>query len=100
MRTSMRDYFDNRLYGVAPGPQDFVTVPTAVAVFAHQFGSDGTPPRGGGERLYTIAQWTPMPRGAHFAAMEGAGLLPRGIMTLFGRRLQVGGVGLKLSSAL
>jgi len=51
MPTSMRDYFDNRWYGIALGPQDFVTVPTAVAVFAHQFVSDGTPPREWAERL-------------------------------------------------
>src|SRR5207247_3266800 len=31
---SMRDYLDNRWHGVAPGPKDFVGVPTAVAVFA------------------------------------------------------------------
>src|SRR5207237_6626851 len=59
MPTSIRDYFDNRWYGMTLGPQDFVTVPTAVAVFAHQFVSDGTPPREWAERLYNIAQWTP-----------------------------------------
>ena len=35
MPTSIRDYFDTRRYGITLGPEDFVTVPTAVAVFAH-----------------------------------------------------------------
>ncbi len=86
--TSMRDYFENRWYGITPGPQDFVTVPTAVAVFAHQFVSDGTPPREWAERLYNVCQWTPMPRGAHFAAMEEPELLARDIITFFATRRQ------------
>src|SRR5258708_13458246 len=45
MPTSIRDYFDNRWDRVTLGPEDFVTVPTAVAVFAHQFVSHGIPPR-------------------------------------------------------
>jgi pimeloyl-ACP methyl ester carboxylesterase len=81
--TSMRDYFDNRWYGIMLGPQDFVTVPTAVAVFAHQFVSDGTPPREWAERLYNICQWTLMPRGAHFAALEEPELLADDIITFF-----------------
>jgi pimeloyl-ACP methyl ester carboxylesterase len=83
MPTSMRDYFDNRWYGITPGPQDFVRVPTAVAVFAHQFVSDGTPPREWAERLYNIVQWTEMHSGAHFAAMEEPELLAGDIVRFF-----------------
>ena len=43
--TSMRDYFENRHDAVTPGPSEFVTVPIAVAVFDHQFVSDGSPGR-------------------------------------------------------
>jgi hypothetical protein len=43
--SSMRDYFDNRWFAVPLGVHDFVSVPTAVAVFANQFIHDGTPPR-------------------------------------------------------
>ena len=86
MPTSIRDYFENRWYGITPGPQDFVNVPTAVAVFAHQFVSDGTPPREWAERLYNICQWTEMLHGAHFAAMEEPKLLARDIMTFFALR--------------
>jgi pimeloyl-ACP methyl ester carboxylesterase len=35
--TSMRDYFDNRWFNPPPGPDDFVEVPTAIAVFADHF---------------------------------------------------------------
>ncbi len=85
--TSMRDYFDNRHYAVTLGPTDFVTVPTAVAVFDHQFVSDGTPPREWAERLYHICQWTPMPSGAHFAPTEEPELLARDIATFFATQL-------------
>jgi pimeloyl-ACP methyl ester carboxylesterase len=87
MPTSIRDYFDNRWYGMTLGPQDFVTVPTAVAVFAHQFVSDGTPPREWAERLYNVCQWTPMPSGAHFAPTEEPELLARDIAAFFATRL-------------
>ena len=87
MPTSIRDYFDNRWEGITPGPDDFVTVPTAVAVFAHQFIDDGTPPREWAERLYNICQWTAMPRGAHFASIEEPDLLARDIATFFATRL-------------
>jgi pimeloyl-ACP methyl ester carboxylesterase len=49
--------------------------------------SNGTPPREWAERLYNISQWTPMPRGAHFAAMEEPELLARDIMTFSALRL-------------
>ncbi len=87
MPTSMRDYFDNRWYGITPGPDDFVTVPTAVAVFAHQFVSDGTPPREWAERLYNVCHWTAMPSGAHFAPAEEPELLARDIAAFFATRL-------------
>ncbi len=87
MPTSIRDYFDNRWYGITLGPNDFVTVPTAVAVFAHQFVSDGTPPREWAERLYNVCQWTPMPSGAHFAPAEEPELLARDIAAFFATRL-------------
>ncbi|MGH2555612.1 MAG: epoxide hydrolase family protein, partial [Actinomycetota bacterium] len=57
--SSMRDYFDNRWSGVIIGPDDFVDVPTAIAVFANQFIDDGAPPREWAERLYNVRRWTP-----------------------------------------
>ena len=81
--SSMRDYFDNRWFGAVLGPQDFVHVPTAVAVFANHFVHEGTPPREWAERLYNIRRWTPMPRGGHFAAVEEPPLLAQDIAAFF-----------------
>lgn len=80
---SMRDYFDNRWHGVAPGPKDFVGVPTAVAVFANHFVPEGAPPREWAERLYNVRRWTPMPSGGHFAAAEEPQRLARDIAAFF-----------------
>ncbi len=81
--SSMRDYFDNRWFGVTLEPQDFVDVPTGIAVFAHQFADEGTPPREWAERLYAVRHWTVMPRGGHFAAAEEPELLARDIAAFF-----------------
>jgi pimeloyl-ACP methyl ester carboxylesterase len=81
--SSMRDYYDDRWFGTAVGPQDFVDVPTAVAVFAREFVPEGEPPRDWAERLYNVRRWTPMPRGGHFAAAEEPELLARDIATFF-----------------
>jgi pimeloyl-ACP methyl ester carboxylesterase len=80
--SSMRDYVDNRWLAEELGLSDFVTVPTAVAVF-HQFIDDGNPPRQWAERLYSIRRWTPMPAGGHFAAAEQPELLARDIAAFF-----------------
>jgi len=80
---SMRDYVDNRWFGDTLGPADVVQVPTAIAVFAHQFADEGGPPREWAERLYNVRQWTPMPRGGHFAPAEEPELLARDIATFF-----------------
>ena len=50
-----------------------VEVPTACALFPKELLS--WPPRSYAERLYNIRQWTLMPRGTHFAAMEKSELL-------------------------
>jgi pimeloyl-ACP methyl ester carboxylesterase len=83
--SSMRDYFDNdnRRFRVPLGPQDFVSVPTGIAVFANTFVDEGTPPREWAERLYNVRRWTPMPRGGHFAPAEEPELLARDIAAFF-----------------
>ena len=50
-----------------------VEVPTACALFPKELLS--WPPRSYAERLYNIRQWTEMPHGGHFAAMEQPELL-------------------------
>jgi pimeloyl-ACP methyl ester carboxylesterase len=82
--SSMRDYVDNRWLAAELGPADVVTVPAAVAVFAHQYIDDGNPPREWAERLYNIRRWTPMARGGHFAPVEEPELLARDMAAFFG----------------
>ena len=50
-----------------------VEVPVAAALFPKELLS--WPPRSYVERVYNIQQWTEMPRGGHFAAMEEPELL-------------------------
>lgn len=50
-----------------------VEVPTACALFPKELLA--WPPRSYAERIYNITQWTEMPRGGHFAAMEEPDLL-------------------------
>jgi pimeloyl-ACP methyl ester carboxylesterase len=81
--SSMRDYYDNRWYGAPIGPGDFVTVPTAIAVFANEFVPEGEPPRSWYERLYAIRRWSVFPHGGHFAALEEPDLLADDIDRFF-----------------
>ena len=81
--TSMRDYFDNRWHGISLGPNDFVRVPTGIANFTTQLTFEGDPPREWAERLYDVRQWTPMPRGGHFAPAEEPERLARDLATFF-----------------
>jgi pimeloyl-ACP methyl ester carboxylesterase len=80
---SMRDYVDNRWYLEPLGPDDVVTVPTGIALFANQYLDDGSPPREWAERLYHVVRWTPMSTGGHFAAAEEPELVARDIAALF-----------------
>lgn len=54
-----------------------VEVPTGCALFPAELLA--WPPRSYAERIYNITQWTQMPRGGHFAAMEQPELLIRDI---------------------
>jgi len=80
---SMRDYYDNRWHGVALGPDDIVKVPTAIAVFDHQFVPEVEPPREWAGRLYNVRRWTLMPSGGHFAPAEEPQRLARDIAAFF-----------------
>jgi pimeloyl-ACP methyl ester carboxylesterase len=84
--SSMRDYFDNdnKRFRVTIGPEQFVNVPTGIAVFTHNFVDEGTPPREWAERLYDVRRWTPMPRGGHFAPVEEPELFARDLAAFFG----------------
>lgn len=62
-----------------------VEVPTACALFPKELLA--WPPRSYAERIYNITQWTEMPRGGHFAAMEQPELLINDIRQ-FARNLE------------
>ena len=81
--SSIRDYWDNRWHAAPMGPEDFVHVPTAFAVFANHFVPEGEPPREYAERLYDVRRWTRMPRGGHFAPAEEPELLARDVIEFF-----------------
>jgi pimeloyl-ACP methyl ester carboxylesterase len=76
--SSVRIYFENR---IDPGPGDRIEVPTACARFP------GEPfdyaPRKWFEVQYNLVQFTEMPRGGHFAAMEEPELLVEDVRKFF-----------------
>ena len=82
--TSMRDYYDNRWHGVEMGADSYVRVPTAVAIFNHQFVHEAEPPREWVERLYNLQRWTEMPAGGHFAPVEEPRLVAEDLAAFFG----------------
>ena len=73
--SSARLYYDHRRHQAPLGPGDHVDVPTAVALFHHNFVTEGVPPREWAQRLFNVCRWTDMPRGGHFAATEEPVLL-------------------------
>jgi pimeloyl-ACP methyl ester carboxylesterase len=81
--SSARLYYDHRRYQAALGPRDHVDVPTAVALFHHNFVSEDVPPREWAQRLFNVRRWTEMPRGGHFAATEEPVLLASDIAAFF-----------------
>jgi pimeloyl-ACP methyl ester carboxylesterase len=75
-------YWENRLQPrrFAPGQRVLPLVS-----FAHFPDEIGHPPRVWLERVFNVAQWTDMPRGGHFAAMEEPELLAADIRSLVRR---------------
>jgi len=63
-----------------------VEVPTGCALFPKELLA--WPPRSYAERIYNVTQWTVMPRGGHFAAMEEPDLLIEDIRK-FARNLNI-----------
>lgn len=64
-----------------------VEVPTGCAIFPKELLA--WPPRSYAERIYNVTQWTEMPRGGHFAAMEEPELLIQDIRK-FVRHVKLG----------
>jgi microsomal epoxide hydrolase len=68
-------YFGRREEGGRFFPKDFkrIEIPTAAAIFPAEMSE--WPPRSYVERIFNIKQWTNMPSGGHFAALEKPDLL-------------------------
>ena len=68
-------YYGRREEGGRFFPSDFkkIEIPTAAAVFPAEMSE--WPPRSYVDRIFNITQWTEMPRGGHFAALEEPDLL-------------------------
>ncbi|MDA9860856.1 epoxide hydrolase [Candidatus Pelagibacter sp.] len=63
-------YYGRREEGGRFFPNDFkkIEIPTAAAIFPSEMSE--WPPKSYVDRLFNITQWTEMPRGGHFAALE------------------------------
>ena len=73
-------YYGRREEGGRFFPKDFkkIKTPTAIAIFPVEMSE--WPPRSYVERIFNITQWTEMPSGGHFAAMEQPELLVKDIV--------------------
>jgi len=80
INASTRLYYESLRSGSWTAPDGRVEVPTGCAVFPHEL---FRPPRSWAERSYNIAQWTEMPSGGHFAALEEPDLMVEDIRSLF-----------------
>ena len=78
--SSTRLYYESMRSDRFGPPESYVEAPTACAVFPHEL---TRLPRAWAEESFNIRQWTEMPRGGHFAAMEEPELLVNDIRTFF-----------------
>jgi pimeloyl-ACP methyl ester carboxylesterase len=80
IEATLRLYKEGRLHPLTFGPGERVTPPLGVALFPREL---PMPPRSWVERCYTVARWTPMAKGGHFAAMEQPAALAEEIRSFF-----------------
>jgi microsomal epoxide hydrolase len=73
-------YYQLRHHPWRLGRGEKITVPTAIASFPEEI---LRPPREWAERIFNVRQWTPMPSGGHFAALEEPDRLVEDIRTFF-----------------
>lgn len=78
--SAVRLYYENRRNPWALRPGEMITVPTGFARFAVEI---SRPPREWVARACNLVQFTDMPRGGHFAALEEPGLLVEDLRNLF-----------------
>jgi pimeloyl-ACP methyl ester carboxylesterase len=83
INASMRRYYEARHDTAAGhhGPNDRIETPTGIAMFPGE--AELVVPRQWAERRYNIVQWTDMPAGGHFPAIEEPALLIDDIRAFF-----------------
>ncbi|WAX58395.1 epoxide hydrolase [Jatrophihabitans cynanchi] len=79
--SSARLYYESHRSGRSPLPDQYVSVPTACALFPKEL---WRPPRAWAERAYNVVRWTEHPKGGHFAAMEQPAALAEDLREFFG----------------
>lgn len=80
LRSSAHWYLEHRLHPPAAMRPVRIDVPTGVAMFPHEV---MRPPHSAVARKYDLRQFTEMPRGGHFAAMEQPELLVEDMRSFF-----------------
>ncbi len=80
INSSTRLYYESQKSGSWGAPETRVEVPTGCALFPSEL---FRPPRSWADRSYNIVQWTEMPSGGHFAALEEPELLIEDIRSLY-----------------
>jgi pimeloyl-ACP methyl ester carboxylesterase len=80
LTATLRLYKENRQRPLVFAPGERVSPPVGVALFPHEL---PMPPRSWVERVFEVRQWTSMPAGGHFAALEQPALLAEDIRAFF-----------------
>jgi pimeloyl-ACP methyl ester carboxylesterase len=82
IHSSMRIYNENSKKPMVFAKDEAVTVPVGFAQFPKEL---PTPPRAYIEKSFNLQQWTTMPAGGHFAAVEQPVLLAQDIIAFFSK---------------
>ena len=80
INSSVRLYYENNYNPWSYEPGTGVTVPCALAIFPKEISQ---PPREFAERHLNVQQWTEMPSGGHFAAIEKPQMLADDVKNFF-----------------
>ena len=80
INSSVRLYYENNYNPWSYEPGTGVTVPCALAIFPKEISQ---PPREFAERHLNVQQWTEMPSGGHFAAIEKPQMLADDVRNFF-----------------
>ena len=79
--SSVRLYYESQRDSLVLGEGEFIRPPAAVALFPKEI---SYPPREWAERIFSdLRQWSEMPRGGHFAALETPEMLVEDIRAFF-----------------